>query len=71
MLNFQAMRLLHRHDENDYIPMAEHGVDAHDPERELLRGELRGARVFRCTTCPEEVLVVPAAEGSGESPNPA
>ena len=39
MLNFQAMRLLHRHGENDYIPMAEHGVANHDPEREMLRGE--------------------------------
>lgn len=67
MLNFQVMRLMHRHGENDYVPMAEHGVEAHDPERELLRGELRGARVFRCTTCAEEVIVVPAAEGSGEA----
>ena len=68
MLNFQAMRLLHRHGENDYVAMAEHGVDDHDPERDLMRGELRGARVFRCTTCPEEVLVIPAAEGTGEAP---
>ena len=71
MLNFQAMRLLHRHGDNDYVPMAEHSVEAHDPERELLRGELRGARVFRCTTCSEEVVVIPAAEGSGEAPDRA
>lgn len=71
MLNFQAMRLLHRHGENDYVPMIEHGAAEHDPERELLRGELRGARVFRCSTCAEEVLVMPAAEGSGESPEQA
>lgn len=71
MLNSQAMRLLHRHGDNDYAPMAEHGVDAHDPERELRRGELRGARIFRCTSCPEEILIAPAAEGTGESPKQA
>lgn len=70
MLNFQAMRLLHRHGD-DYVPMAEHGVEAHDPERELRRGELRGARVFRCTTCAEEVLVAPDADGSGDPPDRA
>jgi hypothetical protein len=46
--------------------MTEHGTEAHDPERELLRGELRGARIFRCSKCADEVLVVPPTALPGE-----
>ena len=65
MLNFQSLVLLHNHG-GEYEPMTEHGVDAHDPERALLRGELRGARIFRCSKCADEVLVVPPTETAGE-----
>lgn len=56
MLNLQAMTVMHRHGD-DWAEMTDvtHGPDAHDPERELLRG----ARVYRCDVCDEEIQVVP------------
>ena len=56
MLNLQSVVLLHRHGENDWVEMAEaapHGVESHDRERAWLKG----GRLFRCTTCAEEVMV--------------
>jgi hypothetical protein len=67
MFDFQTIKLLHRHGNDDLVPMSEaseHGSVAHDPERTWLRG----ARIFRCTTCDEEVVMTPAAEPTGESP---
>jgi hypothetical protein len=59
MLSFQAMTLLHRHGD-DWAPMEEvrHTSVDHDPERRLLRGE----KVYRCTTCDDEIRIVPAEE---------
>jgi hypothetical protein len=68
MLNLQSLVLLHSHGAGEYEPMTEHGVDEHDPERALLRGELRGARIFRCTKCADEVLVLPPTAPPGEIP---
>ena len=65
MLNLQNLQLLHRHGDGGLAPMTEHGVDTHDPERALLRGELRGARIFRCEECADEVLVVPPGSAEG------
>ncbi len=59
MLNYSALQMLHRHGPGQYEPMKEHTSDDHDPERDLLRGELRGARIFRCQACADEVLVMP------------
>ncbi len=55
MLSLDLARLMHRHGD-DWAPMspvADHNPDALDPERQLLRG----ARVFRCASCDEEILV--------------
>lgn len=59
MLNMQNFELLHRHGDNDAVAMTEHTADAHDPERSMLRGQLRGARIFRCEECADEVVVMP------------
>jgi hypothetical protein len=50
----QDLRLDHRHDDGTWSPMepAQHGQPEHDAERSWLRG-----RIFRCTTCNEEVRV--------------
>ena len=66
MLNLQNLQLLHRHGDKGLVPMTEHTAAAHDPERSLLRGQLRGARIFRCEECADEVLVVPAGGSEGE-----
>jgi hypothetical protein len=66
MINFQALRLMHRHGDNDYIPMhetREHDSADHDPER----GWMRGARIFKCDTCSDEVLVVPPDDEPGNT----
>ena len=69
MLNLQNLQLLHRHGDNGASPMTEHTSDSHDPERALLRGELRGARIFRCEACADEVLVMPQSSSErGDEP---
>jgi hypothetical protein len=62
MLNDVSFRLMHRHGENDYVPMAEHTSTDHDIER----GWLRGARIFKCTTCEEEIILVPPTAEPGD-----
>ena len=61
MLNDVSFRLLHRHND-EYVPMVEHTSTDHDIER----GWLRGARIFRCSTCEEEVVLVPPTEEPGD-----
>ncbi|MES1239303.1 MAG: hypothetical protein ABUL57_00420 [Chloroflexota bacterium] len=66
MISFQALRLMHRHGENDYAQMSEtreHDSADHDPERSWIRG----ARIFRCDTCSSEVIVVPPDEEPGNT----
>lgn len=63
MINFQALRLMHRHDGHDYSPMSERDHDAadHDPEQSWIKG----ARIFKCDTCSDEVIVIPPGEEPG------
>jgi hypothetical protein len=70
MLNFQAIRLLHRHGNGEYAAMREmpeHTAESHDPERTWMRG----SRLYSCEGCTDEVVVLPAAESNGEAPNPS
>jgi hypothetical protein len=60
MLNFQAMELMHRHDDGKAAPMTE---VAHPSVQDEERDWLHGGRIFRCTECNEEVVV-----GSPQSP---
>ena len=58
MLQLQGMTLMHHHGGNNWIEMVEgggHDVASHDPERSWLRG----ARIFKCSSCEEQVAVVP------------
>jgi len=67
MFNYQTVNLLHRHGDDDWIPMTEgteHDVAAHDPER----GWLAGARIFKCSRCDEEIAIAPADEWPSEGP---
>lgn len=66
MLNLQNFQLLHRHGGNDAVAMTEHTADAHDSERSMLRGQLRGARIFRCEECADEVIVMPEGGADAE-----
>jgi hypothetical protein len=66
MINYSALELLHRHDDGSTYPMTEHGSDEHDPERALLRGLRRGARLFRCEQCADEVVVQPTTGDNDE-----
>jgi hypothetical protein len=68
MFDYQTVKLLHRHGSDDWAPYtessaSEHTSSAHDPERSWLK---RGARIFKCTQCADEVMVVPATEPGGE-----
>jgi hypothetical protein len=61
-------RLSHRHGDGSWAEFAEaplhHGAVEHDPERGWGLG-----RLFRCTSCDEAVVVVPAdADGDPVQP---
>jgi len=66
MINYSALELLHRHDDGSAARMTEHNLEEHDPEREMLRGIRRGARLFRCEACSYEVILQPAADSTEE-----
>ncbi|HXG26807.1 MAG TPA: hypothetical protein VNL94_08160 [Candidatus Binatia bacterium] len=47
----------------------DHDVAGHDPERAWLKG----ARIFRCTTCQEEIAIAPEDprdDGDPDIPRP-
>lgn len=57
MHDYQTMKLMHRHGDDRWVPMAEQGhpnAAEHDPERAWLRG----ARLFSCTACEDEIAIV-------------
>ena len=58
MLNFQAARLMHRHDKEwvEMSPDDDRSSDAIETERRLAHG----AVVYRCVSCDEEIQVVPS-----------
>ncbi|HYK96473.1 MAG TPA: hypothetical protein VE011_11520 [Candidatus Dormibacteraeota bacterium] len=66
MINYSALEVLHRHDDGTAARMTEHRLDEHDPERAMLRGIRRGARLFRCEVCSDEVIVQPTVESTEE-----
>ena len=56
MFEFQSLRLMHWHGGDDWVPMeegGEHTSASHDPERAWLKG----ARIFKCSSCEEQVAV--------------
>jgi hypothetical protein len=70
MLDFQAVRLLHRHGNGEYAAMverAEQSAAAHDPEREWIKG----TRIFACASCADEIVIQPASGTNGEAPDPS
>ena len=53
-----GFRVMHWHGGDDWVPMSEgsgHNVASHDPERSWLKG----ARIFRCSQCEEEIAIAP------------
>jgi hypothetical protein len=70
MLDFQAIRLLHRHGNGEYAAMterADQSAAAHDPERQWIKG----TRIFGCADCADEIIVQPAPEANGEAAHPS
>jgi hypothetical protein len=60
VIQLSQLEMLHRHG-NDWAPLeqAEHTTpDDHDIERRLLRGD----KLFKCSECDLEILVVPPDE---------
>lgn len=69
MLDFQAIRLLHRHGNGEYAALREvpeHSVASHDPERAWMRG----AKFYACEGCEDQIVLVPSAGSDGEDPGP-
>lgn len=70
MFDYQTVKLLHLHGDDEYVPMteaSEHTSATHDAERSWLRG----ARIFRCSRCDETIVMTPAAEPNTEAPGQA
>lgn len=70
MLDFQAIRLLHRHGNGEYADMVERGEQSaasSDPERQWIKG----TRIFACSTCADEIVVQPNTRPNGEAPDPS
>ena len=64
MFHYETVRILHHHGDNDWVPMdqmPEHDSAAHDPERAWLRG----ARIFKCRTCDEQIAIADPATSPG------
>lgn len=65
MIQLSQLEMLHRHG-NDWVPLeqvVEHNTPAdHDMERRLLRGD----KLFKCTECELEILVVPPGDNEEE-----
>jgi hypothetical protein len=68
VIQYEALRMIHRHghDWAEMVPKDLDEVANHDIERSLLRG----ARIFRCRSCDEEVAVQigdsPLADGEAQ-----
>ena len=67
-----GLRVMHWHGGNDWVAMenAEHDASSLDPERAWLKG----ARIFRCTACEEQVAIVPEdprEQPDADHPHPA
>ncbi len=59
MLDYQTLKLMHVHggQQHPMVERAHHDPADHDPERSWREG----ARIFRCASCDDEVVVLPAA----------
>ena len=67
MFDYQTVKLLHLHGDDDYVAMteqSEHTPETHNPERSWLRG----AKIFRCSRCDETIVMTPASGSSSEAP---
>jgi len=55
VIQYEAMRLIHRHgsERSEMVPR-DHDAAETDVERSMLKG----GRIFRCTTCDDEIEVV-------------
>ena len=67
-----GLKVMHWHGGDDWLPMTEgdHAVTSHDPERAWIRG----ARIFKCSSCEEQIAIAPGSpreDGDPEDPHPA
>ena len=67
MFDYKTVKLLHHHGNDDWVPMleeTEHGSAAHDMERAWLRG----GRLYKCTTCEEEIVITEPPDARPDKP---
>jgi hypothetical protein len=63
MYDYQTLKLLHRHG-TEWVELQAH--EAHDAAaHDVERAWGKGARIFKCTKCDEEVAVVPPESEDG------
>lgn len=65
-----GLRVMHWHGGKDWVAMSEgseHDAASHDPER----GWLKGARIFRCTQCEEQIAIAPETRDQVDADHPA
>jgi hypothetical protein len=63
MIQYEALRLMHRHGDEELAPMVELSGGHHDPAaHDIEHGVGWYRRIFRCTTCEDEIVVEGPAE---------
>jgi hypothetical protein len=74
-MDYAEFRITHRHPDGSWgdlalvptagnrEPSSEHDVAAHDPERQW-----HGGRLFRCTSCGQQVILTPAETSGNTGP---
>jgi hypothetical protein len=65
VIDLNTLKVLHPHGGEELVPMdsvPHHDSASHDPERRWPF-----ARLFKCTKCDEEVMVVAGEPDSGET----
>ena len=67
MFDYQTVRLLHHHGNQDWVamsPATDHDPAFHDPERAWLEG----ATIYKCNECDEKVIIAPPDDRGETSP---
>jgi hypothetical protein len=71
VIDYQNLQLMHRHGD-EWVALtasSEASSPHHDStEHDAERGLMRGARLFRCVACEEEVAILEQSSRPGERP---
>jgi len=58
-MDYDTFRIVHPHGDGwaEFRSVEHHDSTAHDEERSWIK---RGARIFKCSVCDDQIVVIPA-----------